>query len=365
MNPVPRTILIVEDDPLLSESYKSACRLARFGLLEAALPMEVQILQAYTLDEAIAAAGDTAALDFVSVDLALAPSEQGLRSDQRAHGREAGGMLVLQRLSQRRPIPVTVVVSGETLLSYATDALQRYGVMHFFEKSRFDIEQYEAVVKAALLYAQAVDLLANLEEDAAPLSSLRDAERYWAEALVAAQAAGVMGRRFPTDLELRIEAVRARLTDQTTGLPIGSLTHDYLKQLVLLQRWSVLLVRVENLAAFSAAYPSQLDPLLFFLAETVRKATAAYAGTFVGILGTGIGATPGFVAALNAARADELSRIRAAIEAAVARDAPLFASSLDRARAPVIPQVTVSCWFSRDHQFFDLHDLLNTLGSAI
>ncbi|NTU80347.1 MAG: hypothetical protein HGA45_13385 [Chloroflexales bacterium] len=364
MNPALRTILIVEDDRLLSESYKTACRLAIYELTGEALPVEVRIIQAYTLNEAFAEIKDAPRLDFVSVDLALDPSEQGIRQEQRTIGREAGGMRILRQLKERQPAPVAVVISGETLLSYATDALQRYGVMHFFEKARFDIEQYKAVVKAALWYIQAVESLEQLEQADSSLGELDEAARCWGEARASAAAAGIDAHRFPSDLELRLKAARARFTDQATGLPIGRLAQGYLKQYVLLQHWSVFCVHVTNFATFRAAYPSQVDPLLFFLAETVREATASYAEAFTGLLGTGIGADPTLVVALNIEQPAELGAIKSRIEATVAHNAPMFTSSLSKAPAPSVPAVHVACWHSKKHQFSDLNDLLDALGST-
>jgi ActR/RegA family two-component response regulator len=209
MTTTPRTVLIVEDDRLLSESYKGACRLAIYDLANAGLPVRAEIVQAHTFAEAMAAAAGAERLDFASVDLALDPSEQGPHNAQHAGGHETSGMHVLERLNGRTPPPIAVVISGETLIAYALDALQRFGAMHFFEKSRFSIEQYQAVVKAALLYLQARDTLDGIERDGAHPDDLADAERLWDAARLAAREADVAWQRFPSDLGLRIKAARA------------------------------------------------------------------------------------------------------------------------------------------------------------
>ncbi len=365
MKHAARTILIVEDDRLLSESYKATCRLAVYELANEALPVEAQIIQAYTLQEAFAIIKATPRLDFASVDLVLNPTESGLRQEQRMVGREASGMQILHQLKVRQPEPVAVVISGETLLSYATDALQRYGVLHFFEKARFDLDQYKAVVKAVLWYLQAVAILDQFERADLSLGGLDEAARCWMAAQAAATTAGIDAHRFPMDLELRLKAARAQFTDQITGLTSGWLAQSYLKQRILLDHWSVFGVYITNFAAFRATYPSQVDPLLFFLAGTVREALAAYPETFACLLGTGVGLTPTLIVALNVERPAELGGLKTQIEAAVAHSGPMFTSSLNKDQAVPTPTVQVTYWHSKEHQFSDLNDLLDALGSTI
>jgi hypothetical protein len=360
----PHAILIVEDDQTINEAYKAACRLAVYELQDhLAQADEVQILQAFSTQEALTCLDTVPGIAFVSIDLALDTSEQGWQEEQRLHGRDVGGMQILAHIKHLGVRAVTIVVTGEKLLSFATDALQHYDVFYFFDKARFNIDAYKMVLKSALLYVRACELLDQFERNSTGFDKLDTARQYWQAAVAAAGEVGIAPRRFPSDLELRLASIRAQFMDQVTALPIGQLTHSALKQRVLRGHQSVLRVLLVNYAVFRATYPSQADPLRFFIAGVIRTATEPYPDTFIGILETGVGDTPGFVVALDAGSAEELEALTSTINAQIAGQAHAFIGIGNRQREPVVPRANVQAWFSHDVQFTDLHELLDTIGT--
>lgn len=359
-----RAILIVEDDQTINDAYRAASRLALYELQDSLLPTdEVEILQATSFAEALTYLDTVPAIDFVSIDLALDGNEQGWQEAQRINGQDVSGMRLLAHIQQRGLRTLTIVVTGETLLSFATDALQHYEVFYFFDKARFNIDAYKMVVKAAFQYVRACDMLDEFEQQSSDFGKLERAAQHWYAAVATAGEVGIAPRRFPHNLELRIAAMRAQFIDQVTDLPIGKLTHHALKQRVLREQQSVLRVLLVNYAAFRAAYPSQADPLRFFVAEVIRTATADYPDTFVGILGIGVGDIPGFVVAIEVGSAAELDAIQSAIETQVTRQAHTFIGMTAGQSKPVVPRVAVQAWFSPEVQFTDLHELLDTIAA--
>jgi ActR/RegA family two-component response regulator len=358
-----RAILIIEDDQTYNDAFQAACRLALNEVKDALPVPDVQILQAFTLNEAQQYLDTIPHIDFISVDLALDKGEAGRSDGSALPGADIGGLKALQYIRQRGLRTVTVVITGENNISYATDALQKYEVLHFFSKATFNIQDLMVAVKSALWFMRAWDLIDQFAQKQANLDDLATATHYWELAVAEAGALGITPRRFPSNLELRIAAIRAQFMDQVTDLPIGKLTHHALKQRVLRDQQSVLRVLLVNYAAFQAAYPSQADPLRFFIAEVIRSATAAYPDTFVGILAAGAGDTPVFVVALEAGGAAELDVLQSAIDAQITRRARTFVGGSDRRSRPVIPHVHVQAWFSPEVQFTDLHELLDTIAA--
>jgi hypothetical protein len=363
-----QTLLIVEDDEAVSQLYYRISQMALQELSdETDVPFttQIDILQAYSYDEALVILDNHPDLAFVSIDLALNSNERDLNDSDREMGKEAGGMQLLKRLRETTRGTIAVVVSGETLLSYATDALQRYEVMAYFQKARLDMNEYKATVKAALLYTQAMDLFEQLETYQAMPVDMDRAMLRWEQAVAAANQADLGEKNFPEDLGLRITSLRNRLIDMNTRLPFSQWTHYVLKQRVVGRHgWMLLQIRMTNLPAFYAVHASQVDPLLFFVGDLVQKAadTFGYPDAFVGLLGQRNTTLPYFV--LIADESDTLrpQKLRDWLQQEFEAHAAHFTSLMTEPF--VVPSIDILVWQSEDNSFTDLHELLDTLGAS-
>jgi CheY-like chemotaxis protein len=363
-----RTLLIVEDDEALSQLYQRICRMALqelSGDTDAPFTAQADILQASSYDEALTILDHHPDLAFVSIDLALSKHERDLNDNDRAMGKEAGGMQFLKRLHETAKSTVAVVVSGETLLSYATDSLQRYEVMAYFEKAKLDLDVYKTTVKAALLYTQALDLLEQLETYQAMLVDMDRAMLRWEQAVAAVHQAGLSEKSFPDDLGLRITSLRNRLIDWNTRLPFSQWTHHVLKQRVVgRQGWMLVQIRMTNLPAFYAVHASQVDPLLFFVGNLVQKAASAFAYTdaFVGLLGQRNAALPYFVLVVDECDPSRPQHLCDWLQREFEAHVMHFTSL--RTEPYVVPNIDILVWQSEGREFTDLHELLDALGAS-
>jgi CheY-like chemotaxis protein len=363
-----RTLLIVEDDEALSQLYQRICRMALHELsndTDAPLTAQADVLQAYSYDEALAILDNHPDLAFASIDLALTKHERDLNDSDRAMGKEAGGMQFLKRLHETAKGTIAVVVSGETLLSYVTDSLQRYEVMAYFEKTKLDLDVYKTTVKAALLYTQAVDLFEQLETYQALPADMDQAMLRWEQAVAAANQAGLSEKNFPDDLGLRITSLRNRLIDWNTRLPFSQWTHHMLKQRVVGRHgWMLVQIRMTNLPAFYAAHASQVDPLLFFVGNLVQQAASAfdYTDAFVGLLGQRNTALPYFVLVVDEDNASRPQQFREWLQHEFEAHAVHFTSVMSEPY--IVPDIDILIWQSQDRWFTDLHELLDALGAS-
>lgn len=362
-----QTLLIVEDDTAFSQVYQRMCRLALQELSndpDTPFIAQVDILQAYSYDEALTVLDNHTNLAFVSVDMALNKHDRDLNDSDRTMGKEAGGMQFLKRLHETAKGTIAVVVSGETLLSYATDSLQRYEVMAYFEKAKLDLDIYKTTVKAALLYTQAMHLFEQLERYQALPADIEQAMLHWEQAVAAAHQAGLSEKSFPEDLGLRITSLHNRLIDWNTRLPFSQWTHHALKQRVVGRRgWMLVQIRVANLPAFYAAHASQVDPLLFFVGDLAQKGARVfgYTDAFVGLLGQRSTASPAFVLMADEsdpARPQQLCEwLQREFEAHAAHFTSLMTEPY------IVPGIDILVWQSEDRWFTDLHELLDALGA--
>ncbi len=367
-----RTLLIVEDDPDISDLYKDFCVEALEELASEGWSIQADILTAFTLSQAMSYIEQPPGIHFVSVDLALAESERGLRDEDRKAGQEAGGMSLLRQLHDAPGQPITVVASGETLLSYATDALQKYGVLAYFEKSRLASAEYIATVKAALLYIEAVDLLVGLETNRTAPYHIHDVEQLWKAAVEQINRAGLGEKRFPENLDGRIEAMRTRLIDHTTNLPCERWTEHMLKRDIVgeVQPWTLIQVMVSNLEALRAAHASQIDPLLFFIARTLEQAvtTAGCHNAFIGLLDHDYTGEPRFLIILTPNDVSCTQPVKAYIEKEFRQNAHNFIHGIAAQKGipQVLPEFKIILWNNQTHPepFPDLPDLLDTIGAS-
>lgn len=358
-----RAILIVEDDPALNEAYQYACWSAVQEVNNEGLDTKYNVLQAYSQAEAQSLLDNQTDIDFVSIDLALQDAEKGLRNQDRLDGHEAGGMLILKQLKEEQRQTFAIVVSGETLLSYATDALQKYGVLHFFEKSRLDIEQYKAAIKATLWYRYAANHITQLEHNDAQFTAIESVWRAWQQSITAATAAGFDAQRFPDNLGRRLDTFLDKYIDATTKLPTGRLVKHQLITRVLQQQWPIISVQITNFRAFQAHYPSQVEPFLFFIAAMLKQLTEQYPQTFIGLLGQSIIVEPSFVVMLDKSYVSDLPVLQASIEQKIEQKASYFVNRFQREQTPIVPTAVITTWDNQEVPFTDVHELLDALGT--
>jgi DNA-binding NarL/FixJ family response regulator len=262
-------ILIVEDDEKLSDNYKIFCQMAISGLQRDGLNIEIEVVQAFTIEDAIKNF-DSYLIDFMSLDLALKKNEGHLRDSDRKQGREAGGMAFLKSLREKNNRTNVIIVSGETLMSYSIDALQKYGVLGFYQKAELDAKDYINAVQAALWYQSALEVISNLENFETDPDDIKRAEKYWENALEAATAANINPNSFANP-EARIVSIRSKL-DKETGIPSNEWVEKVLIRNILHHsEWSLFQVEITNLSAFENAHASQVAPLSFYIASQLKE----------------------------------------------------------------------------------------------
>lgn len=261
-----RTLLIVEDDPALNQQYQLFCQLAIIAQLETGAETPWQVQTAASYDEAIACL-DVGMVDILSIDLALQAKEVGLNDKDRQAGNEPGGMRLLKHMRGQGIHPLVMVVSGETLLSYARDALQRYGVLAYFQKGQPGFEDdYQHTIQAALAYLQGRELVERLESYHAAPEAIQRAARYWEKALEQSALANLGEWSFPENLETRLATVKTRLFPGSS-IPGEEWTREYLRRRVLRgDAWVLVQAYLQNFETFAAGQASQVTPLLSYVA---------------------------------------------------------------------------------------------------
>lgn len=266
-----RTLLIVEDDPALNQQYHLFCQLAIGTQVEPGLQAAWQVKTAFTYEEALACL-NAGPVDFVSVDLALQAKEIGLGDKDRTVGNEPGGMRLLKHIQKLGIHPLVVVVSGETLLSYARDALQRYGVLAYFQKGQPNFEEdYLHTVQAALSFLQAQALIGQLEAYQAAPEIIQRAALHWDMAKEHSNLANLGEWSFPDNLETRISALKSRLYPGS-NLPGDEWTREYLRRRILRSdQWMLVQVYLRNFDTFAAGQASQVAPLLSYVSGLIQQ----------------------------------------------------------------------------------------------
>lgn len=269
-----RSLLIVEDDQFLNAMYRLYCE----EVLKEFPHLDCLVEQAFTYEQARKIL-QSQPLQFVSMDIALTHDEEGKTEEERLE-HEVGGMTLLKYLDETHQQPLVVIVSGEKLQSYAIDAYQEYGVLAFYQKDRFDDEAYKLVVRTALLYADAAELIEALEVDAALAA--------WHQAQQAARQAGIKERNFE-NLGHKIQRIRDSMTHPMTGLPLGRWTEDRLRRNVIGQEdnWALVHVTIKDFNRFVALFPSQEGPILDFVAGLLKQTRVQFQDDtmFIGHLG--------------------------------------------------------------------------------
>jgi hypothetical protein len=359
-----RTLLVVEDDDILNGLYADFCQIALQELSVEGLPIEGTIEQAYSYSQAKNIL-ETQYVDFISIDIALSEQEEGLTEEKRRE-REPGGINLLRELQGAERRPISVVVTGETLQSLATDAFQEYGVLAFYQKDKFDADKYRNAIKAALWYLDATDLVIEPETEL----DIEAAEESWKRAVKAAGIAGIKARSLAEDIGDKIESTHHKLTHSVTGLPIGSWTEDKLRSKVTEHKdWAFIRVTIKGFNKFVAAFASQEEPILIFVAGLLKRARDEFQDQelFIGHFGyLEYTPEPGFVVVPGKKSIRRVVDMAHWIESEFEKKARLFAPTFFEDKAnqqePTLA-VEAKVLTSVEHTFLDLHHLLDTLGS--
>lgn len=347
-----RILLIVEDDELLNTMYKLQCEAAVKEIPE----LEAAVRQAFDYDQARQIL-QAEPVDFISLDIALSREEEGKTDQQRAE-REAGGMTLLKELQEANRPPLGVVVSGETLQSYAIDAYEAYGILAFYQKDRFDIDEYKHAVKASLWYLNAAELIEKPEIEAAAGG--------WQEALAAAKVAGIKEKNFPESIGHKI---RDKWTHAVTGLPLGHWTEEKLRNKVVGQKeWTLIRATIDGFSQFVSQLASQEEAILTYTVDLLRQVCEQYPDhrCVVGHLGhSEVTSNPNFVIILDETDPRRAKEITEQLIENFNQKARLFAPALEKGGVEKkIPLALKTKILSGDaYTFEDLHRLLDSLGS--
>lgn len=366
-----RTLLIVEDDPALNNNYKMFCEIALRELSQEGLPKAstADVQQAFDLAQARAVL-ESHAVDFVSIDIALDSVEERLTQERRKTT-EPGGMVLLKELKEYKRRPVSVVVTGEGLMSYAIDALGKYGAMNVYQKDTFNAKQYMSAVKAALWYKAAADLVTQAEKVFLETERELDAaDEHLNHALVEAEVAGVQVEgHFLEALRYEIDSVRNKLTHSVTGLPTGRWTQEVLKRRVVGQTdWALICATIKGFNEFVTNFASQEESVLTFTAGLFKRSREEFNDDllFAGHLGYRKDTSePRFVILPSTKRGRRVKDIADWIKDEFERKAGLFVPSFGgQAEQPDLTIETKIWTGDKGKTFSDTHDLLDTLGSA-
>ena len=281
-----RTLLIIEDDQELSRDYKLFCKMALRELAAEGLVIESidnAVKQAYTYAEAAAILRDSS-IDFISVDLALGEGEKRQTEAERTEQGDPGGMVLLKELQRNEKRPISVIVSGEKLQSYAIDAYRQYGVLAFYQKDTLDPEQYKSAIKVAILSLEVMQLIASPQTEL----DIETAEKRWQRILEMSNSAGIVAQPFFGDVQSKFKTARSERTHPATGLPGGRWTEERLKDNILGRDDGILIrVMLKGFGKFLATYGSQEEAILVYVASLLKRARANFPDQklFIGHLG--------------------------------------------------------------------------------
>ena len=367
--PLPkRTLLVVEDNPDANKQYAIYCRKALrelFPELSTEVSLEDMVKQAFSYDEAEAVLAKQP-VDFISIDLALSKEEEHL-AEAEQQTTELGGMNLLRKLQGAKKRPISVVLTGVTSQSLATETLQQYDILAFYQKDRFDDSKYTNAIKAALWYLDAAELVAEPDTEL----DIEAAEKIWRRALKAADMAGIKERAFPGHIVTRIKSIRNELTDSVTGLPTDRWTEKKLNSKVVgRERWALIRLTVRGFSEFVSAFASQEEPILRFVAGLLKKARNEFQDQdlFIGHLGHhNYISDPNFIVIPGKASIDHVADMARWVESEFKKvGAELFTSKLESTaheRAPALA-IEAKVMTGGEYTFPDLQLLLDTLGSS-
>jgi CheY-like chemotaxis protein len=365
MDTVKRRILVIEDDDDARTLYAGLCEAA---VEELGQEQTVAVRTATTYNEALDALQRDPTICIASIDLALQHTELGWH-DEKRHQEDVGGMQLLKQIQQLDLPVLPLVVTGETLQSYATDALQTYGVIRFFEKSRLNYQEYRALMLALLRYLDTADLLDRIQPDTPDSYRLfLQANEAWAQTLDYARQARA-ARSLPHDLGARIAALRERLLDPVTHLPASAVTEQHLKEVIIgnVTGWALLQLRIRNFRELLDTRGSQIGPILFHIAhlaqEVVEQQPPPNSTIYIGMFGKNLFADPCVVILVSADPVNErlLAPMKQMLHDRFAADALGFIDQIAQKKgiSQVVPALQITEWNAAETFFADFPELVD------
>jgi ActR/RegA family two-component response regulator len=360
-------ILIVEDDETLSNQYKLFCQIAINNLRSEGFLVDIDVLQAFSIEAAVRDF-DSHLVDFISLDLALHKGEYHLQSSDRKQGREASGMAFLKSLRDKNEKTNVIIVSGETLMSYSIEALQKYGVLAFYQKDELNAQEYISALQASLWYQSTMEVLSRLENFETHPDEIERAEKYWQNALKMAKTANIDPNRFASP-EARIAALRGQL-DHMTGLPIGEWVKKMLVKYILRQaEWSLCEVEITNLGAFEEAHASQVAPLSAYVADKLREIPTKfnYRDVFIGKYR--FGHRDAYIVIFKLNIGDKGQQIINWLYTDFKNDAwkftPALPLEIGSGQPVIVPELGIKIWYSDSSNFPDVPEIIDALGKGM
>ena len=357
-----RHILIVEDDDDTRNFLVEFCKDASNELLRHGLKVELKIYEASSYEQAMNIL-QTSPIDLVSLDLTLKYEiEKRYQSDaERRKGKDPGGMRILGEMQKMQKSPIAMVMSGETLLSFATEALQKYGVFAYFQKSKDEINFKPAVV-SVLWYLEAVTLISKIDIEA-EYDVIDLADEYWEYAQSVASKIGRVN--FPSDLNVKIIDIKSKL-DPAAKVPGHTWTESVLRSNVLgKNQWALIKYQIINYDAFASSQASQIAPLLTYITKIVKEKCQelGLSRAYVGVWRHEHLASPSILAVFNQ-NGTIVGKIAKTTLEEVQDKSSFFQYAFDN--ATVKPQITNVVWDSDNdaEEFSDWPQIVDTLSNS-
>jgi CheY-like chemotaxis protein len=366
MASINQTILIVEDDKDLNLQYQLFCQLAITSLHDIDIA-SINIKSAYNFEQAKKII-DQERVDFISIDLALQGSETDLSDKDRSMGLEPGGMQLLKHLRTKPILPIAIVVSGESLLSYAKDALQKYNVFAYYQKSSSSLtEEYQHALKAAVFYVNAYNLVSDIEAFKTSVDLIKSANSYWESAVQEAISANTSERNFPVDIGAKIKSLEKEI-DAETKIPCHSWTEHALRRLLKEEGWELIQAQIYNFSAFAESQQSQVGPLLFFISNLLKNNLVKF-GLRIDYIGLWRNEVSGpcVIVATKTQKEMNFDSMFSAIQLEFKNFAKQFTHNPslmvpDSASQGVVPEMRINHW--NNGAFSDWHELVDKLGNC-
>jgi CheY-like chemotaxis protein len=365
MDTVKRRILVIEGDEDVRTLYTGLCEKA---VEELGQEQTVEVITATTYTAALGVLQRDPTIRIASIDLALQRNEPDQR-DEEPDQEDVGGLHLLKQIQQLDLPVLSVVVTGETLQSYATDALQTYDVIRFFETSRLNRQEYQAMMLALLRYLDTADVLARIKPDTPDSYRLfLRAQEAWEQTLDYARQARA-ARSLPHDLGERIAALRERLLDPVTHLPASAVTEQHLKEAIIgnATGWALLQLRIRNFRELLDTRGSQIGPMMFHIAnlaqEVVEQQPPPNSTVYIGMFGQNLFADPCIVILVSTNTANDrlLAPMKQMLHARFAADAVGFIDQIAQKKgiSQVVPALEITEWNAAETFFADFPELVD------
>ncbi len=284
-DPVPRTILILEDDKMILRLLVEHARRVGRHIRSAGLPVDLTILSAQTLSQALQRIEEyERPIDIVSVDIEL--DNKGLSVQQMLdRNKPTGGFALLEKYKDA-PQTIGLVYSGKNEGMYSKKSFQQYGVLNHIFKSENNAEvQFENTIETALWYLTAYDSISLPLEDL-EIRDIQRAEEAWENTLAAAEKAGIYERDLPETLDIKIQEFRNSHIHPDTEMPVEAWTQAKLRRFIVstpdwveheppvipeLPQWTIIRCLLSGYGKLTNQFASQKQPLMHIFGHTLSN----------------------------------------------------------------------------------------------